>query len=486
MTARLDTLFFFAACGFILGAVLGGLGIPPVAAIFGAILFVSVFSIGKMAPSLIILTAAGFFLVGNVYYAVHDYAYRNALREVKGVTRFEGIVREYPRRSLEAQTAEVELTSAREGGAVSGRVYVKADLYPELSYGDVVRVSGDIVPPPPDSYGRYMEKEGVHGTVFYPEIEIVGNEGNALLRALFSLRRYIKETTGRLFIQPHAAFLSGILLGDKDEFSPEFLQKLSVSGTMHLMALSGLNMTIIVFAALAVFSVVSRGRTRPRFAATFSIVALFVAMTGFQVSAIRAARMAFIVGLAGVTHRRYSPRNAIACAALIIAAWNPKAPVFDLGFQLSFLATLAIMYLAPVVKRLPFLSTSGTLGWRDALAITLAAELGVAPITIINFENFSLTALFANVGILAVIPLLTVLGFLVVLFEALFPPLAFPLVTLTAFLIDYVVAVVETFAVWYVPFNPAIGATTAAVYYCIVIWICWRWSPARGAHEKSS
>lgn len=492
MVVRPDTLFFFAASGFILGAVLGGLGASPLVALLlaafstlAALSFLP-FERARQRAFATMLALAGFFLVGNVYYAVNDYAYRSALQGVERVTRFEGVVREYPRRSLTAQTVKVELMRADVESAASGSVYVRADLYPELSYGDVVRVFGEIVPPPPDSYGRYMKKEGMHGTVFYPEIEIIGNEGNALQGALFSLRGSIKETLGRLFTHQHAAFLSGILLGDKDEFSPEFLQKLSVSGTMHLMALSGLNMTIIVFVTLAVFSVVFRGRVRARFIATFSVVALFTAMTGFQVSAIRAALMAFIVGLAGVTHRTYNPRNAIAFAALIIALWNPTAPVYDLGFQLSFLATLAIMYLAPVLKRLPPLSAQGTLGWRDAVAITLAAELGVAPLTIINFGTFSLTALFANVGILAVIPLLTVLGFLVVLFELLFPPLAFLLATLTAFLIDYVVAVVETFAALYVPFNPHIGAATAAVYYCVVIWICWRFAPARKAHEKSS
>ena len=196
--------------------------------------------------------------------------------------------------------------------------------------------------------------------------------------------------------------------------------------------------------------------------------------------------MAFLVGLAGVTNRLYSPHNAIAFAALIIAVWNPKAPVFDLGFQLSFLATLAIIYFAPVLKLLPFLRTNGVLGWRDALVITLAAQLGVAPLTIINFGNFSFTALFANIGILAVIPLLTVLGFLVVFFGLLFPPLAFLISKLAAFLIDYVIAVVETFAIVYAPFNPEIGAILAALYYCIVIGICWRWSPALRAYEKSS
>ena len=207
-------------------------------------------------------------------------------------------------------------------------------------------------------------------------------------------------------------------------------------------------------------------------------------MTGFQVSAVRAALMAFLVGFADMTHRLYSPHNAIAFAALVITVWNPKAPVFDLGFQLSFLATLAIIYLTPVIKRLPFLQADGVLGWRDVLAITLAAQLGVAPLTIINFGNFSFTALLANIGILAVIPLLTVAGFLVAITYMVFPPLALLLSKPIAFLIEYVITVVETFAVIYVPFNPSIGLTVAALYYAVLIWLCVRYSPALNVHEK--
>ncbi|MBT9175436.1 MAG: hypothetical protein DDT22_01114 [candidate division WS2 bacterium] len=209
-------------------------------------------------------------------------------------------------------------------------------------------------------------------------------------------------------------------------------------------------------------------------------------MTGFQVSAVRAALMAFIVGLADITHKVYSPHNAIALAAFIITLWNPKAPVFDLGFQLSFLATIAIIYFAPAVKRLPFLRGDGVLGWRDALAITLAAQLGVAPLAIINFGNFSFTALLANVGILAVIPLLTVLGFIVIFLEMTFPPLASLVSQPIVFLIDYVVAVVETFAIVQVPFNPEIGVTISVLYYAVLIGICYRWSPALQRNKKTT
>ncbi len=486
MIARPDILFFSAACGFVAGTVAGGLGVPPLVALFLSVFSIFVVLFFRKILVVVALVVAGLFLLGNVYYAIDDYAYRSAERAAEQVVYFEGIIVDEPRRSLKDQTVKVELIRADVENALGSRLYLRTELYPELSYGGIVRVSGVVVAPPKDSYGNYIKKERMHGTMFYPEIEVIGDEGNAVLGALFSVRQSIKDHIGRLFVQQHAAFLSGILLGDKDEFSPEFLNKLSTSGTMHLMALSGLNMTIIVFIALAVFSVVFRGRKRPQFIATFGVVALFVAMTSFQVSAIRAALMAFVVGLADVTHRLYRPHNAIALAALILTLWNPKAPVFDLGFQLSFLATLSIIYFAPALKRLPFLQADGAFGWRDALAITLAAQLGVAPITIISFGNFSFTALFANIGILAVIPLLTVMGFLVVLFSMVFPPLAFLVSQPIAFLIDYVVAVVETFATVYIPFNPNIGVTLAVIYYCVMIWICWRWSPAFKTDEKSS
>ena len=481
---RSENVLFFVACSVVGGAISGGLGMPPLVALIASLLVALVF-IQKLRLA-VILAMMVLFIAGNTYYALDDYAYRTALRAAERVTSFEGILVDEPRRNSEAQTAKVEMTDADVADAVGSRVYVRTELFPELSYGDTVRISGNIVPPPSDSYGAYMAKERMHGTAFYPKIEIIRNEGNPLFKALFGFRNHLQDILGRLFIQQHAAFLSGILLGDKDGFSPEFLEKLSVSGTMHLMALSGLNMTIIVFVALGVFSVVFWKRKRPQFIATFSLVALFVAMTGFQVSAIRAALMAFLVGFAGLTHRLYSPHNAIAFAALILTAWNPKAPVFDLGFQLSFLATLSIIYFTPVLKRLPLLQKDGFLAWRDALAITLAAQIGVAPLTIMNFGNFSFTALLANIGILAVIPFLTVMGFVVAFAYMLYPPLALLLSKPVAFLIDYVVAVVETFAVVYLPFNPAVGFTAALLYYAVLIWICVRYSSASKTHEKTT
>ena len=480
---RPDVLLFFAACGFVAGTIAGGIGIPPAGVALALIATIPILFILKLRLS-VILTIGLLFSAGNIYYAVDEYAYQRALGAAEKITSFEGRVLNDPRHRSGMQIAKVRITGSAAEGASKVRLYIRLETFPELSYGDTIRASGTVVPPPSDSYGNYMAKERMHGTMFYPDIEIIGNEANPLLGALFSLRHALKEKIGRIFTQEQSAFLSGIMIGDTDEFSSEFLEKLSLSGTMHLTALSGLNMTILVFAALGIFSVIFWKRRRLQFIATFSSVALFVAMTGFQVSAIRAALMAFLVGLATLSSRLYNPRNAIAFAALLITLWNPKSAVFDLGFQLSFLATLAIIYLAPALKRIPFLQTEGFLGWRDVLAITLAAQLGVAPMSIINFENFSFTSLLANIGILAVIPFLTVYGFVVVAASMLFAPLGHFLSVPAAFLMEYVIAVVNIFATLYIPFNPEFGALSLIIYYCVVTWICFRYSPALQRHEK--
>ncbi len=483
---RSHDFFFISTCAFLAGVISGGLGIAPAfGAIFILVATLIIFLVFKL-PLRPLLVVTALFLTGSIYYSIDDYKYRETRYAVERVQVIEGVIIDEPRRKTDSQNLEVRIHSSDQEEAVGGSVYVRIDPIPEISYGDIVRVDGEIVPPPQDSYGNYMAKEHVHGSFFYPTIEILGNDANPLLAGLFGIRNHIQKVLERLFTAQQAAFLSGIMLGDKDGFSPEFLEKLSASGTMHLMALSGLNMTIIVFVAIGIFSVVFWKRKRSQFIATFATVALFVAMTGFQVSAIRAALMAFLVGFATISGRLYNPRNAIAFAALLLTIWNPKAPVYDLGFQLSFLATIAIIYLTPVLKRFSLFQTNGVLGWRDVLAITLAAQIGVFPITIINFANFSFTSLLANIAILAVIPLLTVFGFIIAAAGMIFPPLGALLAKPAAFLIDYVVIVVETFASVRIPFNPEFGFFTALLYYAVVVWICWRYPPRHDATTQEN
>ncbi len=460
-----------------MGAILGGVGLSLLAtgvlALLGAGCAVALLRIRFLVALLPALTCT----LGGFYYALDDARYHEALQSVSDHVVIEGYVYEEPRRGDRHQSARVRVHTLNGAPTTHLRLTLYTEPHPPIRYGDIVRAEGRVAPPPQDSFGRYMANHRLAGTLFYPSFEIVSNEGNAFMRMLGDARTDIRAVLNRHFTQSESAFLHGILLGDRDEFSREFLDKLSHSGTMHVTALSGLHMAIIVFIFAAVYRRVFLGREGYTFGATFITITLFVALTGFKVSAMRASMMAFLVALAKNTSRSYNPRNALALAALILTLINPKAPVFDIGFQLSFLATISIIYFAPVLQHFSFFKTEGVFAWRSICAITLSAQLAVLPITVTHFSNFSFSMLPANIALLIVLPVIMVGGFLTVGAGLVSPSLAEVVSVPTSFLIQYALRVIELFYAWRLPFNPELSALLIALYYMLMLILIMRYSP---------
>jgi len=462
---------FLTALPFVLGAILGGLGASPlIASLVLLIAFLLFLGFFRKLPKYLILIAAIFFLIGNIYYSLDDFKYHSKVDMLAGADSFLGMIVSTPRRGEFKQSVKLKSDQGI-------RIIATLPPYPEFHYGDLVALAGKVELPPRDSYGNYLAKERIAGTMFYPEALVLDNVGNFFWRNLYGLKNAMEEMFGKLFNSSQSAFLSGILLGEKDGFSKDFLDKLSQSGTIHLTALSGQNMTIIAFIAVMVFKYVFIGRRKLIFLSSLTTISLFVAMTGFDVSAIRASLMGGLSSLANQLGRAYDSANAILFAAFILTIFNPKVPVFDLGFQLSFFATASIIYFAPVIKRLKFFQISGFLGWRDVAAITIAAQIGVAPITIFYFNNFSFTALPANIAILIIIPFLMILGFAILVFGAIWAPFASILAYPASFLIDYSSKVVDIFYRFKIPFNPEISIFFAIIYYSALAWVCFRFRP---------
>lgn len=462
-------VFFFSALGFVLGVVSGGLALSFLAAFLISIVFIGLGLWLRIKLSAVVLLAI-FLLFGNFYYSLDDYNYHLKKSLITDARYFEGIVVEEPQKRADRQAAKIK---SEEGITILAHL----NPYPEISYGDILRIFGEIDSPPNGSYGRYLAKERVHGTIFYPEIEVIGKNPDKFFGGLYSLKKKSSDSINRLFSYQQGAFLNGILFGDREEFSKEFLDQLSFSGTLHLTALSGSNMTIIVFAAFPIFLRLFRYKRRQAFFATFATMALFVAMTGFDVSAMRAAAMAFVVATAEQASRIYNSRNSITLAALVLSLMNPKMPVFDLGFQLSFIAVMSIVYFVPVLKRFSFFKNDSYLGWREVLAITAAAQIGVAPISMAQFANFSFSAFPANLVVIVAMPALMAFGFLTVFASFIFWPFAVLLSKPTAFLLDYSIGAVEIFSDLRVPFNPELNTAVIIAYYAFLIYACAKWSP---------
>ncbi|MFA5880363.1 MAG: ComEC/Rec2 family competence protein, partial [Candidatus Margulisiibacteriota bacterium] len=147
---------------------------------------------------------------------------------------------------------------------------------------------------------------------------------------------------------PEASFISGLLLGKSNQMPESLKLELSKTGTTHLIALSGFNITIIISFIMFLLKPFPR---RITYIITILAIFSFVIMTGFSSSIVRAALMAGILMIAKSFGRLSTQGIVISLAAFLIALFNPMSLRFDIGFQLSFLATIGLVYLSPLVEK---------------------------------------------------------------------------------------------------------------------------------------
>ena len=290
-----------------------------------------------------------------------------------------------------------------------GRIKINARPYPSFQYGDRLKIEG-AAQQPPSEFLNYYKKEGISGVISFPKIELMASgQGNPIKDVLLKIKNAMIKTFKSSLASQKAAFLSGLTLGERQDFSKEFQEKMSLSGTTHIVALSGYNVGVIAWAIGGIFGLYFRRSVSFYLSVVF--VVLFVLMAGGEASVVRAAIMGIIMLLAKETERLFSIRNAIVVSAFLMTLFNPRILVFDLGFQLSFAALLGIVYVMPVLEKIFGVKEPGFLNWKENAVATLSAQLAVVPILLGNFGIFSLTSLLANILILSAIPLTMGLGF---------------------------------------------------------------------------
>ena len=308
-----------------------------------------------------------------------------------------GVVREV-RMSGDTDVIEVSLLPPQ-----GGRLRVISGRDSGLNYGDELYLAG--IPEPPSS--RLADP-----VMFFPRFKVTAKDrGNPVQARLLAIRAGFLDRLHLALRPDSAALAGGLTLGAKDGFSAELKEKMRASGTTHLVALSGYNVSIL---ALAVSSALGAWfRRRTTFLLTVLAICLFVVMTGAEASLVRAALMGILALLASQIGRQYDISHAIVCAALLMALWDPRLLYGDLGFQLSFLALLGVAYLSPVLAGLfPGSGRGSWLNWRENLLLTVSAQLAVLPLLLLNFREFSLAAVGANALILGLVPLTMLLVFL--------------------------------------------------------------------------
>lgn len=341
-------------------------------------------------------------------------------------------------------TSEVYVKAGKQFFSIAGTVgkKVKADTEGEVpvqwtvvspsiggtvvSYGDEVRVTGTV------SISEYGDPRS-RGQLVKPSIIVVSQgNGNAVVSAAFLLKNFLTMRMRSLFSEPAASLAGGILIGTRSDIPKDVLADFKSDGLMHIVAVSGANMVIIINAVTQVLFMFCR-----RKASIIAIVFIlfFTILVGPTGAVVRATIMASLRLVAWLIGRPQYVKRLFFLTGLSMIAYDPFGAVYDIGFQLSVAATAGLIWLAtPITNRLT--RVPEFMGLRENLGTTIAATLATTPVTLLYFQTFSYLAIPINLIVVPLVPWL-MLGSFVSLFVGFFA--AYP----TEILFDIMVWIVH-------------------------------------------
>ncbi|MFH1315379.1 MAG: ComEC/Rec2 family competence protein [Candidatus Uhrbacteria bacterium] len=312
-----------------------------------------------------------------------------------------------------AQSQQVTIDQVRVGDQTAlGKVMVWMPKYPTISFGDQLAFRCELEVPEPFegfAYDRYLRTRGVLAVCWWPESADIKSDtltGVGPFRAdLLSFKHSIYDKTEQIFSEPHSTFLSGLLFGGKGSVSSDLRQDFVDTGTSHILAASGYNVGIFSrFLFLALVGLFFRRRTALVMVA--GAIGLYVVIAGFDPAVTRAGIMGLIIVFGrslGRARNDAALRNILTLTVAVMLLINPRLLLDDVGFQLSFLATIGLVMIVPRIEhKFRFIPTTG--GFREALVSTLAATIITLPILILQFGQLSIVSLLVNFLVLPIVP----------------------------------------------------------------------------------
>lgn len=382
---------------------------------------------------LLILSAAMFALGAARYSVSREIPINDISLLADRVTAFEGEVVSDPearsgqiRIIIQANRAEVGNQWIKTSGSIYTNIYVAgSEDTPRPDYGDLIRIKrSPYIPMDPTNPGQfswkdYLARQGIYSCAsvrMSSDFELLnGHKGNAAMRAALWAKRQLEWSIGRVHPREQAGLITGMVLGTYSYLSPETFRNFTRTGTLHLLAASGANCYILLYIATPVLSLI-KVMPKWRHLITIVLIILYLLMVGPKPSLVRAAVMSSLMLLALPLGRVANARNLFFAALFLVLLMDP-ADLFDVGFQLSFIAVWALIWISPILEEI--LDRAGIMpkntvkyprlavrAWRCLLAglasaavCTSAVTLLTAPVVAYYFNYFSLVSLPANLAL---------------------------------------------------------------------------------------
>jgi competence protein ComEC len=306
---------------------------------------------------------------------------------------------------------------ASEITGITGRVRVTIEktLGERIQYGDILKIKGVLREPAEPknegefNYKKYLRYKGVYFTVYAKgqAIEITGVKiPNYFFYWSLKAKDGLLRTIYSSLPGAEARILDGLLLGNQRAIPDETYDKFKITGTVHILAVSGMNVGLISL-FIFLFLKILRVKRKAAAAITLVFITAFAVITGAGASIVRATIMAYVVLIGMMLERDIEIYNSLAIAALLILFFNP-ADLYDAGFQLSFLATLGLVYYSELLNNF-FPGVPDAV--KETVCSTIAAQVFLTPVMAGTFHQVSVISLLANFFVVPLAGIISILGF---------------------------------------------------------------------------
>lgn len=314
---------------------------------------------------------------------------------------------------------------------VKGCILLKiSDTTTAFQRGDRLEFLGTIYPlransnPGSFDYAKYLQLKEVFGLVYIPtplDIRADRSRRLGIIGIVDRMRKALTDSFERNLSPVSAALASGILIGETRDIPDEVYRRFRDSGTLHLLAVSGSNVALVILFMILVLRPLSLKRKQRSIILIISVF-VFALLSYGEPSVVRASLMASLVLLATILERRIDLNQIIATAALIILLIDP-AQLFDVGFQLSFATAWGLIFITPRITGL-FKTAQNRLWFRwivFPLAVSLVAQMCSAPLIALYFDRVPAISVVANIVIVPLVSIGVVGALLLFLIDAIWP-----------------------------------------------------------------
>lgn len=317
-----------------------------------------------------------------------------------------------------------------EGEFKQAYLYITISKEQELEYGDKIQVKGDFIEPQKArnykgfDYKKYLKTLKIYGTIKAEKVIIKEkNCGNKLMlisnKAFFKIKNNIEET----YNKTTSGIILGIMLGNTENIDEDIKEDFSQSSISHVLAVSGMHVSYIIFLVTTSTKKILGKRKSKIITSIVLLVYMFI--TGFSVSVVRASIMGILLCMSFIVYRKSDTLNNIAISALIILLNNPFI-IISTSFLLSFGGTIGIIYFKPTVEKIikgvkirnrkykyVFLKIQRKCDKIiEIISVSISAQITIVPIMILKFNTLGISFLITNLLLSFVIGLIVMGGFI--------------------------------------------------------------------------